>query len=66
MSMQKNEATDKIQALFASKLVVVNVGPKLFADALEAQGVTTVQVDWRPMAEGDKEAQELLKMLGGM
>lgn len=62
----KSEEADRVQQLFHSKLVVVNVGPKLFADALEQQGVETVQVDWRPAAEGDKEAQELLKLLGGM
>jgi hypothetical protein len=44
--------TGKIQQLFQSPLRVVNVGLDLFADALQAQDVETVQVEWRPpMAE---------------
>lgn len=57
---------EKILDLFQSELVVVNVGPKLFATALERQGCRTVQVDWRPVAGGDKEMQEILELLGGL
>lgn len=39
---------EKIMELFHSELVTVNVGPRLFATALEQQGYRTVQVDWRP------------------
>ncbi len=59
------ENTDKILDLFRSPLVVVNVGPKSFADVLEQQGYETVQVDWNPIAGGDKQMQELLALLGG-
>ncbi len=59
------ENTDKILDLFRSPLVVVNVGPKSFADVLEQQGYETVQVDWKPIAGGDKQMQELLALLGG-
>jgi len=45
--------------------VVGNVGPKSFADVLEQQGYETVQVDWKPVAGGDKQMQELLALLGG-
>ena len=38
---------EKIMELFHSELVTVNVGPRLFATALEQQGYRTVQVDWR-------------------
>lgn len=55
---------DKIQALFTGELLVVNVGPKLFADALEQQGTKTLQVDWRPMAGGDTKMQDILGVLG--
>ena len=41
---------EKIMELFHSELVTVNVGPRLFATALEQQGYRTVQVDWRPAA----------------
>ena len=46
--------------------MTVNVGPRLFATALEQQGYRTVQVDWRPAAAGDKEMQEILELLGGL
>ncbi len=57
---------EKILKLFQSELVVVNVGPKLFATALEKQNYKTVQVDWKPVAGGDREMQEILEVLGGL
>ncbi len=45
--------TNKILDLFQSELVVVNVGSRTFATALENQGFTAVQVDWIPPAGGD-------------
>lgn len=57
---------EKIMNLFRSELVTVNVGPKLFATALEQQGYKTVQVDWKPVAGGDREMQEILDLLGGV
>lgn len=56
--------TSKIQRLFESELVAVNIGPRLFGEALEKQGVEVVQVDWRPVAGGDKEMQDILSTLG--
>ena len=46
--------TDNILKLFNSELVVINVGNKLFAEALDKQGFKTVQVDWVRRAGGDK------------
>ena len=57
--------TSKMLNLFRSELIVVNVGPKSFADVLEKQGYTVLQVDWKPAAGGDKQMQELLEYLGG-
>ncbi len=57
---------EKIMNLFQSELVVVNVGPRLFAEALEQQNYKTVQVDWKPIAGGDREMQEILEVLGGL
>ena len=57
--------TSKMLSLFHSELIVVNVGPKSFADVLEKQGYKTLQVDWKPAAGGDKQMQELLEYLGG-
>ncbi len=59
-----SETPDAIQKLFRSRLVVINVGPKVFAEALEKQGVEVVQVDWKPLAGGDKEMQDILSLLG--
>jgi FdrA protein len=55
----------KILNLFRSELIVVNVGPRSFAEVLEKQGYEAVQVDWKPAAGGDKKMQELLEYLGG-
>ena len=57
--------TSKMLNLFRSELIVVNVGPKSFADVLEKQGYKALQVDWKPAAGGDKQMQELLEYLGG-
>ena len=57
--------TSKMLSLFRSELVVVNVGHKSFADVLEKQGYTALQVDWKPAAGGDKQMQEMLQYLGG-
>ncbi len=57
--------TSKMLNLFRSELIVVNVGPKSFADVLEKQGYKALQVDWKPAAGGDKQMQEMLAYLGG-
>lgn len=56
--------TSKIQKLFHSDLIVVNVGTRIFGDAVEKQGCEVIQVDWRPVAGGDKKYQDILKDLG--
>ena len=58
--------SEKILNLFQSELVVMNVGPRLFAEALEKQGCRTVQVDWKPIAGGDREMQAILEVLLGL
>ena len=57
---------DKILDLFRSELVTVNVGPRLFATALDKQGYAAIQVDWKPAAGGDAEMIEILELLGGL
>jgi len=56
--------TQKILSLFRSPLKVINVGPALFGEALEKQGVEVAQVDWKPLAGGDREMQDILAELG--
>lgn len=56
----------KILNLFRSELITVNVGPKLLATSLEIQGYKAYQVEWKPIAGGDKEMQTILDLLGGV
>ncbi len=55
---------DKIQRLFQSELTVINIGPRLFGEALERQNVEVLYVDWKPIAGGDRHMQDLLDELG--
>ena len=58
--------SNKIDELFKSDLVVLNVGPKVFGDAVRAQGAQVIQVDWKPVAAGDPEMLDILEALGGI
>lgn len=42
---------------------VANVGLSGFAEALAAQGVAVIQVDWSPPARGDADLATLLSKL---
>ena len=47
------------------KLTVINIGLRVFADAVSRQqNVEVVQVNWRPLAGSDKEMQDILAILG--
>ena len=50
-------------ALLAGTPRVVNVGLARFAESLHAQGMSVIDVDWRPPAEGDRAMLELLDKL---
>lgn len=43
---------------------VVNVGVPGFAEELAAQGVSVVQLDWRPPAGGDARLAKILSIVG--
>jgi hypothetical protein len=49
-----------VRDLFNERLAVVNIGVKLFADALRKQGVKTIQVEWKPPAGGDNSLARIL------
>lgn len=51
------------ETLFKSKIKVINVGLKSFADDLLSQRVETVHVDWHPPAGGNKKIQALLEKI---
>ena len=45
------------------QIKVVNVGLDIFKDALEAQNVEVVQVDWGVPADGDEKVLNILKKM---
>ena len=57
--------TDRVKGLIGAELRVVNIGLDLFGEVLEDQGVTTVHMDWRPPAGGDRRLSSLLDRLKG-
>jgi hypothetical protein len=44
-------------------LQVINIGLESFADDLRAQGVTVIQLEWRPPAGGNPRMAALLAAL---
>lgn len=54
-----SESTD----IIGQELKVVNVGLDIFKDALEAQNVKVVQVDWEVPAKGDEKVINILKKM---
>jgi hypothetical protein len=57
MEAQKNKD------ILTEPLVVINIGLKEFAEALEIQDVDVLQVDWVPPAGGDHELMDILDKL---
>lgn len=53
----------KVNELFGKKLAVVNMGIESFYRDLQSQGVTSVHVNWKPVAGGDKKIAGYLKAL---
>ena len=49
------------RVLLGTKLKVINIGIKTFADSLKAQGAEVVHVDWKPPAGGDPQIIKLLE-----
>lgn len=59
--------TEKMLKLFRSELVTINVGPRIFADALDKQNLEVLQVEFRPdaaPAQTDPEMLDILDLLG--
>ena len=51
-----------LENLFGQPLRVINLGLEVFAQELEAEGVTVIHVEWRPPA-GDPKVAALLARL---
>lgn len=52
-----------LNELLERRIVAVNVGVLDFGEALEAQGVPVIYVNWAPPAGGDQELIDLLDQL---
>lgn len=55
--------SDKVSEFLTRVPVAINLGSRGFAESLEAQNVTVLQVDWTPPAGGDREMIDLLDQL---
>ena len=64
MTRKNKKLTENTSKLFRGKLKVINVGLPHFGDTLKAQGVEVEQVDWKPVAGGDKELGDILDAMG--
>jgi hypothetical protein len=49
--------------IFGREIRAVNIGLDIFKDALEAQNVKVVQVDWEVPAGGDEKIIDILKKM---
>lgn len=58
--------TDRLPApdLLNGPLRIINIGIEPFAEALRAQDIPVIQVDWRPPAGGNSDMIALLAKLG--
>lgn len=50
-------------AIIDQEIRVINIGLDIFKDALEAQNVKVIQVDWEVPAKGDEKIIEILKKM---
>lgn len=55
----------KINELFSSELKVINMGLESFQRDLSDQGVSSVQMNWKPVAGGNERMAGLLDRLKG-
>ena len=49
--------------ILGQEMRVINIGLDIFKEALAAQGVKTIQVDWEVPAKGDEKVLEILKKM---
>ena len=55
--------TGKGSDILGREMRVINIGLDIFKEALDAQGVKTIQVDWEVPAKGDEKVLEILKKM---
>lgn len=54
---------NEVSSLFGDELVCVNLGLKVFYEAMQDQHLKSVHVDWKPPAGGDPRLMEILAWL---
>ena len=55
---------NRIDELLQGIPVTINIGVQDFAESLQAQGASTIHVEWSPPAGGDRKMMDLLDKLG--
>lgn len=55
--------TGNAAGIIDQEIRVINIGLDIFKDALEAQNVKVIQVDWEVPAKGDEKVIEILKKM---
>ncbi|MFY9967652.1 MAG: hypothetical protein WBL44_14920 [Nitrososphaeraceae archaeon] len=55
--------TNRARKLLDSDLTVLNIGMSIFYDALQAQNVKVIQIDWNPGPTLDKLSEEILSKI---
>jgi FdrA protein len=63
-TLTPGHAGPEVIRLLAGPVRVVNIGLGLFADALRAQGIEVISVEWQPPAGGKQHLIDLLDRLG--
>ena len=63
ISPSASMSTRENKDILDQEIQVINIGLDIFKDALEAQGVKVVQVDWEVPAKGDEKILSILKKM---
>ena len=55
---------DETDIVLETPAALINVGLEVFSESLLAQGVRTIQVEWRPPAGGNERLMNILEKMG--
>lgn len=53
----------EIEAILYEEIEVVNIGLSAFANDLHRQGRSVIQVDWKPIAGGNRELVRIVERI---
>jgi len=63
ISSDSSQGSNSSAGIIGLELKVINIGLDIFKEALEAQSVKVVQVDWEVPAKGDEKVINILKKM---